>query len=129
MPVDVDGNKQELAVEAMEGDVILKLLLVRHFKHVQPNITRQQLHDMCQARLTNDFLAINYGLLTQTNDLPDDEWAERNGGGGPVLPPATGNRILDATRFEAWVAGRFEYNSECLMMTGSQVLPFLGLRP
>ena len=44
MPVDVEGSKQELAVEALEGDVILKLLLVRHFKHAQPNITRQQLH-------------------------------------------------------------------------------------
>jgi hypothetical protein len=71
MPVDVEGNRQELAVEAMEGDVIVKLMLVRHFKQIYPGITRQNLHDLCQARLTNDLLALNYVRLTQANDLPD----------------------------------------------------------
>jgi dsRNA-specific ribonuclease len=130
MPFDIEGSTEELRKKAMKGDVLLKLIVMDHLMSKFPNISAGHLHNMCQSYITNDYLAARYNTITHWRThfrTPvHDEWADLHAGGA-VLPPATGHRVLDATRFEAWIAARFEHNSECLIMTASEVLPVLGL--
>ena len=126
-----------LRVPAMEGDAILRHVLIDHFKTINPNITPGDLHDSCQPFQTNEFLQDNYLRLDEMC------WALMESpfligvdskhillphlnGLGPQLPWPTETKF-DATIFEAWIADRFEYNSQCFQQTKYDIMPALGL--
>lgn len=130
-PLQEDNSA--LAVKAMKGDAILRLILIDHFSAVNPGIDKGTLHRNCERYSTNAFLHDNYDRL-ERESLPHMEYNSTHlllphlSGLGPQLPLPTGGNQRDPTVFEAWIADRFDYNSECYMMTKYDVLPALGLK-
>ena len=110
--------------------------------------TKRLVHPRCtgpaSSYSTNAFLLDNYTRLDREYDTYAPSSMEQTlgltyidddhillphlSGLGPQLPCPTGER-KDATMFEAWIAERFEHNSDCYQQTKYDVLPALGLGP
>lgn len=144
-PVQHFSPPSALAVQAkaMKGDAILRLILIDHFTSENPAITPCTLNRSCVSYSTNRFLLDNYARLDCEYEayapgskeqilglsyIDDDHiLLPHLSGLGPQLPLPTGER-KDATNFEAWIAERFEHNSNCYQQTKYDVLPALGFR-
>ena len=137
-------SPRTVQVKAMKGDAILRLILIDHFTSENQTIGPPTLHRSCVSYSTNAFLLDNYTRLDREYDTYAPSSMEQTlgltyidddhillphlSGLGPQLPFPTGER-KDATMFEAWIAERFEHNSDCYQQTKYDVLPALGLGP
>ena len=125
---------QGVAERAVKGDAVLRLILVDYFMSTNPGITKGQLDDHVKEYSTNRFLRENFRRLDDectANDQIDSKniLLPHLYRLGPQLPWATDQDKLDPTIFEAWIADRFEYNSQCILSTKYDVLPALGIQP
>ena len=101
----------DLRIAAMRGDIILRLILVEHFKE-QVGITPGELQNLAARYGSNEHLAQQYQVLVQHS---------------PGLPPSTGGTQRDATHFEAWIARVYDEEAGRLIDARNRIFPLLGV--
>ena len=116
-------------VRAIEGDAVLKLILIRHFREQNPGKQGSVPTFSRSVPAVPDQREALFETYASPCRRGHVQWgypARARPASARLLPAPTGRANLDAT-VEAWVADRFEYNSECLVMTEPDVLKALGL--
>ena len=116
--VPSEDRASHLAVDAMLGDAVLKLVLVDYFvaERAKPGDARPgALQNFVVSKSTNDFLYRRHNEMSRRGQLPLG------------LPPPKGRSHADPTAFEVWIARTFRKEKKCLRKTAEIVLPALGI--
>lgn len=109
---------QTLRTRALQGDALLKLLLVNHFMQT-PGSTAGNIHTKMAPFLTNkhlrDCFPAIYSDIQQRGECP------------PGLQPPTGYPRADGTQVEAWIHSVSVLTQGDMALVAARVLPLIGV--
>ena len=100
-------------VRAMQGDAVLRLVMVNYVLSVRPNISPGDLANAVTSIVSNEALVKRQRDLIDRGMLP------------VMMPPPSGHKHQDATAVECWVADIFEVENMDMKSTARIVVSAL----